>query len=162
MCEISEIELCPHITTIWVKFSSASTKSTREYVTFLSLIFRYMKYDIRYVMDYITTLMFPKSLRLNIHQVYQVNSGYSPNKKYLPNSRFLYATGSCKVCVLKSLQKRSSPTFADVALEPVTSNTPDVTRSPVSVVTTLRLATHSANSPRCSAVTPERFCEYVA
>jgi len=85
-------------------------------------------------------------------QVYQVASGISSNSSNLPNSRFLYATGSCNVCVLTSLQNRSKPTLALVAFAPVTSNTPEVTRRLVSVVTTLTLATHSASSPRSRAV----------
>lgn len=92
--------------------------------------------------------------------VYHDGVGYSFSSTYLPNSRFLYATGSCNVCVLISLQNRSNPTFNAVALAPVTSNTPDVTRSPTSVVTTLTLATHSATSPRSSADSAGRLPLY--
>jgi hypothetical protein len=86
-------------------------------------------------------------------QVYQVGSGLSPNNFQLPTSLRLYATGSCRVCVLTSRQKRSNPYFFPVALEPRTSNTPPVTSSPTSVLTTFPLATRAASSPRRAAVT---------
>lgn len=92
--------------------------------------------------------------------VYHVGVGYSCRSTYRPSSRFLYATGSCRVCVRISRQNRSRPTFSAVARDPVTSKMPDVTRSPTSVVTTLTLATHSATSPRSSAVSPARLSEY--
>lgn len=97
-----------------------------------------------------------------IYQVYQVGSGTSSKSWNLPSSRFLYATGSCRVCVRTSLQNRSRLTEVAVALDPVTSKTPAVTRKAVSVVTTLVLATHSANSPRWRAVSPSRCSPYLS
>lgn len=85
-------------------------------------------------------------------QVYQVGSGLSPKSFQDPTSRRLYATGSCSVCVLTSLQKRSKPYFLPVAREPKTSKMPLVTARLVSVLTTLPLATSAASSPRRSAV----------
>jgi hypothetical protein len=85
-------------------------------------------------------------------QVYHVGSGTSSSNWNRPSSRFLYATGSCRVCVQISLQNLSAPNLDLVDVAPVTSKIPEVTRKPVSVVTTLTLATSSANSPRALAV----------
>ena len=81
------------------------------------------------------------------------NSLTLSSNTYSPTSLFLYATGSCSVCVLTSLQNLSSPTFLPVALLPVTSNTPAVTLNAVSVVTIFVLATHSATSPLSLSLT---------
>lgn len=99
----------------------------------------------------------PNKNTKTITHVYHVGSGTSPSSCHRPSSLFLYATGSCSVCVRMSLQNRSSPTRVAVAFAPVTSNTPAVTRSPVSVVTTFALATASASSPRSRADSLSRW-----
>jgi hypothetical protein len=86
------------------------------------------------------------------NQVYHVGSGTSPSNWKRPSSRFLYATGSCRVCVRISRQNLSAPNLDLVEVAPVASKIPEVTRRPVSVVTTLTLATSSASSPRARAV----------